>query len=121
MVTYQGNRTVFFDVDDTLIEWKECDPNDELAVSIKKNGYTFFKREIRAHTTELKLQRKTGNTVVVWSAGGADWAASAIEALGLKEYVDVCLTKPDFYYDDKDVKDWFPKKRFYHEEVDEKK
>lgn len=117
MVSFKDNRTVYFDVDDTLIEWAQCEAEDPDAVKIKKGNHTFFKREIKEHTSELKLQKMTGNTVVVWSAGGAEWAATAIKALGLEDYVDVCLTKPDFYYDDKDVNNWFPKKRYYHKEI----
>lgn len=109
-----GNRNTFFDVDDTLMEWKQCDPSDPNACKITNNGYVFYKRPIQVHIDELKNQKMAGNTVVVWSAGGARWAEAVIKALKLEQYVDVVLTKPDFYYDDKDVNYWFPKKRYYY-------
>lgn len=114
MEVFQGNRTVYFDVDDTIMEWKQCDSNDPDACQIENNGFIFYKRPIMIHVQELKNQKMAGNTVVVWSAGGARWAEAVIKALKLEQYVDVVLTKPDFYYDDKDVDFWFPKKRFYH-------
>lgn len=120
MIGFPDNRTVYFDVDDTLIEWRLCGEKDAGAVRIEKDGHVFYKKVIQDHVDELKNQKMTGNTVVVWSAGGGEWAATVVRALDLEKYVDVCLTKPDFYYDDKDVSDWFPKKRFYHHEVPEK-
>lgn len=118
MIELPDNRTCYFDVDDTLIEWKLCSERDIDAVRlVDSTGRVFYKRAIVDHIAELKNQKLTGNTVVVWSAGGGAWAAIVIKALKLEEYVDVCLTKPDFYYDDKDVTDWFPKKRFYHREL----
>jgi predicted phosphatase len=120
MIALPDNRTCYFDVDDTLIEWKLCGERDPGATKIEKDGHVFFKKVIQDHVEELKNQKMTGNTVVVWSAGGGEWAATVVRALDLEKYVDVCITKPDFYYDDKDVSDWFPKKRFYHSEVPEK-
>lgn len=116
MVTFKDSRTVYFDVDDTLLEWRQCSEYDAGAVKVEHKGYELYKKEIAAHTDELRNQKMSGNTVIVWSAGGSEWAAAAVYALKLDKYVDVCLTKPDFYYDDKDVQDWFPEKRFYYEE-----
>jgi hypothetical protein len=116
MITFQGNRSVYFDVDDTLMEWTQCEKDDPLAVEIKNNGFVFYKRPIQVHVDELRNQKMAGNTVVVWSAGGAKWAEAVLIALNLQEYVDVVLTKPDFYYDDKEVNYWFPKKRYYFAE-----
>jgi len=117
MIALPDNRTCFFDVDDTLIEWRLCSERDADAVKIEKDEHVFYKKKIQVHIDELKNQKMTGNTVVVWSAGGGEWAATVIKALKLEDYVDVCLTKPDFYYDDKDAIDWFPRKRFYHKEL----
>ena len=116
MEVFQGNRTVYFDVDDTLMEWKQCDPSFRDACRIENNGFVFYKRPINIHVEELKNQKMAGNTVVVWSAGGAKWAEAVLRALKIEQYVDVVLTKPDFYYDDKDVDYWFPKKRYFHME-----
>lgn len=119
MVTFQGNRSVYFDVDDTLMEWLQCGEDDPQACKIENNGFTFFKRPIQVHVEELKNQKMAGNTVVVWSAGGAKWAEAVLIALGVQDFVDVVLTKPDFYYDDKEVNYWFPKKRyFFHEQLE---
>jgi phosphoserine phosphatase len=115
MKTFKDNRTAYFDVDDTLLEWVLCGPYDVDAVKIENKGHVFYKRELCANTKALRNQKMSGNTVVVWSAGGAEWAATVVRALGLEDYVDVCLTKPDFYYDDKDVNTWFPTKRYFKE------
>ena len=121
MIAFPDNRTAYFDVDDTLVEWKLCSDREADAVKIvDESGRVFYKKAIVAHIEELKNQKMTGNTVVVWSAGGGAWAETVVKALGIEEYVDVCLTKPDFYYDDKDVSEWFPTKRYYHHELQSK-
>ena len=47
-----------------------------------------------------------GYSIVVWSAGGSDWAEVAVEALGIEDWVDVVMPKIDFHLDDvEDPKD----------------
>lgn len=49
---------------------------------------------------------KLGYEVIVWSKTGKSWASAVTKALGIEQYVDHCLTKPDFYMDDLEVDHW---------------
>ena len=109
MMTFKERKTVYFDVDDTLLEWKTCKKTDKNAIKVVNNGHTFYKRAIYPNINGLKAHFLAGHLVVVWSAGGSSWAETVIKALKLQKYVNVILTKPDFYYDDKEVSHWFPK------------
>ena len=53
--------------------------------------------EIIKHLKETSLN---GGTVIVWSAGGWDWALEVVKVLELEHYVDAVLTKPHRYVDD---------------------
>jgi phosphoserine phosphatase len=108
MVTFKERKTVYFDVDDTLLEWKSCRKNAKNAVRIENNGHVFYKRAIVPNVEGLKAHSLAGHLVVIWSAGGSSWAETVVRALKLQKYVNVILTKPDYYYDDKEVSHWFP-------------
>lgn len=112
MFTCKAGRTVYFDCDDTILEWKSCNKTDDNAIKVRNNGHTFYKRAIRANIEALKDHSYAGHVVIVWSAGGAEWATNVVIALGLEKYVDVVLTKPDWYYDDKGAEHWLPERQF---------
>lgn len=112
MFTCKSGRTTYFDVDDTLLEWKSCDEHTKDAVKVRNNGHVFYKRAILANINALKDHSRAGHIVIVWSAGGVEWATAVVEALQLKDFVDVILTKPDWYYDDKDASHWLPERQF---------
>jgi phosphoserine phosphatase len=103
MITF-GGKTAFFDCDDTLLEWKTCDENEKDAIRIvMSDSRVFYKRALMANIEALKLHSLAGHVVVVWSAGGADWAEAIIHSLNLTDYVSLIIGKPDFYYDDKNI------------------
>lgn len=54
----------------------------------------------------LKEEKQRGSTIIVWSRGGYQWAANIITALGLEASVDLIMTKPLTYFDDKPVDQW---------------
>jgi phosphoserine phosphatase len=114
MFVLQKGRVAYFDVDDTLLEWDESKNKD--AITINLNGMVSKKLPLKKNIQELIKQYKSGTRIIVWSASGACWAESVVKALNLEEYVDAILTKPDRYYDDKDVLEWFPQRRFYQQD-----
>lgn len=110
----KGDLTAYFDVDDTLLMWStgnDFDPASLLCLDISRN---IWARPHTRHIDQLKQHAARGHTVVVWSQGGANWAANAVKLLGLEEHVDVILTKPTWYYDDKKAEE-FMKERYYYE------
>ena len=113
MIVVPEGRIAYFDVDDTLLEWEESKDNSCCTINVEMNGRKLKRRMICCHVQELKRQAESGTKIIVWSAGGSNWAEAVIKALKLEEYVDVILTKPDRIYDDKDPNSWMPKRRFF--------
>lgn len=91
-------KTFFFDVDDTLLFLnKEGHPD---AKEIIRNGVT---KHVLAHEPHIELMRDAkfrGHKVVVWSAGGAEWAEFVVNWLGIGDLVNHIIGKPDWYVDD---------------------
>lgn len=130
MFLFKGTKVAFFDVDDTLLKWcptedeKEDDGIDHnfriISTSIDGEGRLIYKEKveedayipIKVHINQLKEHKRHGHTVVVWSAGGAEWAAKAVSMLGIEDYVDLCMDKPTSVYDDKQVSEFMPKAQY---------
>ena len=103
MLKLESDRTVFFDVDDTLVMWghenhpdavtfkDEFDPNPRSVYSLVPHT---------RHIEVLKRDHNDGYKVIVWSQAGWQWASTVVEKLELEQYVDIVMTKPDVYYDD---------------------
>lgn len=85
MQVLKNDRSFFFDVDDTLIMWYD-------------NGITWEPHT--KHVDMLKKAKIRGQFVVVWSAGGYEWAEKAVKMLKLEKYVDIVMSKPDWWVDD---------------------
>lgn len=123
-------QTTFFDVDDTLIMWNNAREGDPDAIEIAypasrhikaiqdiggegafdkdaveeraySTPWTAWVRPHKKHIEQLKLHRLRGHTIIVWSAGGWEWAEAAVKALNLEQYVDLVIEKPTWFYDDK--------------------
>lgn len=104
MFTVKSHRSVFFDVDDTLIIWDwqsvTDDMNELITIVDPESGHTEMVLPHQRHIQLLKQFKARGHTVVVWSAGGWAWAESVVKQLGLEDLVDVTMAKPDWYVDD---------------------
>lgn len=135
MLTING-LMVHFDVDDTLVMWGRSDASDLDAVKFvcpagvcypdaKKGvfsdldqqarevgGWTEYLKVHKKHIAQLKEHAIRGHKVVVWSAGGADWAEAVVKALGLERYVTLCMMKPMWAYDDKKPEEYMPKSQW---------
>jgi len=92
-------NVAFFDVDETLVLWRTVHEPDTNFVC-PHTGVIESGTAHKEHVERIKQHKKLGHTVIVWSAGGMEWASRAVEALGVKEYVDICMEKPIQYYDD---------------------
>ena len=105
-----STKTGFFDVDCTLvfsqvdIEILNIDASGWEAVII--DGLLWY---VHSHHVRLLQEFSArGFTNVVWSAGGAAWAAKVITRLGLEDYVDLVIDKPSFFCDDKAAVEFMP-------------
>jgi len=114
------DKQVHFDVDDTLVMWDDkfrepgpgkvefIDPHD---------GTKLYLTPHKKHIQKLRGHSRTGWYVVVWSAGGWEWAETVIRALGLIPHVDMIMSKPLKCYDDLPVgegigpREWYKDKK----------
>lgn len=114
MRVVECNQTTYFDVDDTLIMWN---PTEE---QIAKYGMVYVSPDMLETTLvphlpnidQLRKHKLRGHTIIVWSAGGYQWAAEAIKFLQLEEYVDLVISKPTWFYDDKDAEEFMGKRQY---------
>lgn len=104
MQKIKATKTVFWDVDNTLIFSNIESPCQEPGKKVMINNRPFFSHY--EHCEMLKDFKARAHTIVVWSAGGEDWAESVIKALDLTEYVDIVISKPDWFFDDKPASEW---------------
>lgn len=110
MKVIRATRSVFFDVDDTLViwDWQSIDPEGKGLISIldKQSGCVEL---VYPHLRHIELMRQfkaRGHTVVVWSQGGHEWAETICLALGIENLVDLVMDKPNWYVDDLHASDW---------------
>lgn len=106
-------KIVFFDVDSTLVFAPSDIENDFYTTPSKAAENNIEFNIVHEHILKIKEFKARGHTVVVWSAGGADWAETVVKKLELEEHVDLVISKPDWYFDDKPSSDWLKGKRCY--------
>jgi hypothetical protein len=110
MRVIKNEKTVFIDVDETLVH--------HLTQTLPQKDYIFVKDTVRGgelivkpnhNNIRLLLEEHArGSHIVVWSRGGYAWAETVVKALGLTKKVHQVMTKPMIYIDDKDVSEWLP-------------
>lgn len=93
----------YFDVDDTLVMWdipKDIKLNDPRLIKIKCRDKVSYSLPNWYNIDLLRQMARKGHGIIVWSAGGSDWAEAVVDALGLNNLVDVVTAKPSYYIDD---------------------
>lgn len=118
MKVIESKYIAYFDVDDTLImwNWKEYtgDTSQLLSLQIPGTNETIEVLPHKRHIELMKQFKARGQTIIVWSKGGWDWARTAIEALKIEQYVDYVMSKPDCYIDDLNCQDFMKERRYMH-------
>jgi hypothetical protein len=89
-------RCLYVDVDNTLVAPADGEAFAH-AIWIGEARFVPLERNI---DTLKRFAANPGTTIVVWSAGGADWAEKVMYALGLPHLVHLCISKPTWYLDD---------------------
>lgn len=92
--------TAYFDVDDTLVMWEIPEGFQEDLVTVVCRDYAELLAPNKHNIKLLKKMAARGHSVIVWSAGGADWAEAVVKALELEDYVHVVTGKPTYWIDD---------------------
>lgn len=128
MFVMKCQQTVFCDVDDTLVMWNATpDQLEKRGITIECPISTYYNEEgeqktiegwtqrllpHRKHIDQLIKHKLRGHTVIVWSAGGYDWAEAVVKALKLEKIVDLVISKPIWTYDDLQPIEFIPKPQY---------
>ncbi len=104
----KNESVVTFDIDQTLL--MDVDENNWPGRKVQvyhKASHKFMTKII--HEPHLKLlieQADRGMYIILWSQRGFEWARAAAIALEIMPIVDLIITKPRTYVDDKKCKEW---------------
>lgn len=104
MITVKG-LTVYFDVDQTLVMFG---PRTKRQFYEPEDATDFQVDTHQRHVRALREHKHRGHKIVVWSAGGAEWAEQVVRNLGIEDLVDICIAKPSWFYDDKTASEFMP-------------
>jgi len=107
MKVFKTDQMVPYDCDDTLVMWGLEDKSKNIPIEdpyIK--GLINYLTPNEKHIELLKKHKARGMTIIVWSAGGVEWAEAVVKALKLQDYVDAVFSKPSRYVDDLPCTEW---------------
>jgi hypothetical protein len=99
-------RTLFVDVDETLLLHDKSQFDSCEHVEVECNGRTFVGVPHWKNILLLEKFWRLGYDVYVWSKTGESWARAVVKKLELEPFVRACLSKPDYYMDDKGCETW---------------
>lgn len=133
MIVIPGDKIVYCDIDDTIAMWapsqEEIEKKGVLItcpgslIDVDNDGnkqyapsWTQMIVPHKHHIEKIIKHKTRGHTVVVWSAGGYDWAAAVIRAFKLENYVDVVISKPTWIIDDLPASEFMPKNYWQKDE-----
>ncbi len=118
MIVIKSTCSVFVDVDETLILWNWKDYTEDItgliSITDPKSGVSEYGLPHQRHIDLIRQFKARGHTVVIWSAGGAEWAERAVKALGIEKMVDAVLAKPNWYVDDLPAAAYMKKPIYLH-------
>lgn len=104
-VKVPDRRIAFFDTDETIIS--HFPVVGGTAYEVMFNGVTRTIYSMPKNIDLISELRLCGYQIVVWSLSGADHAERMVNLLGLGELVDLIVSKPNLYVDDKPFEDQF--------------
>ena len=121
MQVVKNERTIFVDVDDTLVMHEKHPGNTNLDLVFIPDNIN-LRTEIKVWCNnsmirQVKEEFLRGSHIVVWSKGGYQWAEQVLKALDLCNYVHIVMTKPFAYFDDKPAYEWMSERVFLEPSV----
>jgi FMN phosphatase YigB (HAD superfamily) len=102
MQIIHNQMVVMTDIDDTLVKW--TNPN---VPGLNKIEITFPERKVylekhQYHIDLIRMYKDRGYFVVAWSNNGPVHVEKVITALGLEKCIDLVMSKPIKYLDDRE-------------------
>jgi FMN phosphatase YigB (HAD superfamily) len=102
----ENDNCVFFDCDDTLVMWDNKYKTEENQMAFSCYEAIHMLVPHWKHINHLIDLKEQGKTIVVWSAGGWEWAQEVVTTLRIEDYVDAVMAKPTAYVDDLHCSEW---------------
>lgn len=114
------NETIIFcDTDQTLVVWHKDHNKPGKGKRLFVDPYTGDKLYLRPHKVHCRLLRQykaRGFGIVVASKAGYLWSKEVVNQLGLNDIVDLIMSKPDRFMDDKNTLEDIVGNRVYLED-----
>jgi hypothetical protein len=110
----KSGPTAMFDIDDTLILWNTPEGHEDREVKIDCEGVISYRVPNIYNINLLKKFYESGHIVILWSGSGVRWCKAVAKALNIENYIDGCISKPQYYIDDKaNPKEWIGKHVYF--------
>jgi len=110
----KSGPTAMFDIDDTLILWNTPEGHEDREVKIDCEGVISYRVPNIYNINLLKKFYESGHIVILWSCSGVRWCKAVAKALNIENYIDGCISKPQYYIDDKaNPKEWIGKHGYF--------
>lgn len=98
-IKLSDKRTVYVDIDETIIGWDHHSNPKATPIETANNGYLYVVLH-KEHIELVKNLYNIGWNVIVWSQGGSDHAEKVVQQVGLNGFVHMIVPKPECYIDD---------------------
>ena len=109
MNVLNNENVVLVDVDDTIVVWDRshrAPGKGKIKFTDPYSGDTLYLTPHSVHIRLIRQYKGRGFAIIVASMAGVKWAEHVVKTLQLEQYVDICMSKPTRYIDDKeDIKD----------------
>lgn len=116
MRVISNEKTVFFDVDQTLVDKVySVDGTAEYDIELDYYGELGRYKTLKKNIQQIKAHKERGWFVIVWTHSGPEWGRQVVEKLGLEDYVDIVCNKPLKHFDDLPANEWMGERVFLKE------
>lgn len=101
MKLIENNNITTFDIDSTLLLYKDIRVKTKNKVELMYGGEVIYLTVHKMHVMFLKHCKERGDFVILWSKNGWQWAQHVANVLELNDHVDLIMSKPTRHVDDK--------------------
>jgi len=106
MKSVKNDKLLYVDCDDSLILWNLSKYPKFPKVTINTVKGPCILAVHKKNINLLIKFAKLGYGIVLWSGSGYRWAEKVAKAVGIDQYVDIYLCKPQYYLDDFPCQYW---------------
>lgn len=104
MKTISNPHVTFIDIDDTLVYWEKT--GDKPAVTVETPWICERLEVNQKMINNIDQLHVRGFYIVLWSQSGHEWCEAVAKALKIEDKINMCMTKPGFFYDDLPIEAW---------------